>query len=219
MPPPLLADIIVNLVSSTIRERKITNSDLELAALILHEAILSTAVPDARLAAPFSGSNNPPAVFWSTKEALTVVVDFLCLCAVHSKQFFINPFHFFHPVIKNRMANDAYCLFDLSDTSLLAHMYAAYPQTQISWKLSLPTPDMLSYLIFTLRRKPCKQELHKMISSRSYTSSRVTSAPPSISILISKIHPSFASRSSNCTVTASDTLSTTRAELTNLVRS
>ena len=106
------------------------NSDLELAALILHEATLLAAVPEARLAAPRSGSDNTPTVSWSTKEASTinpVVADLLRLCALHSRQFFINPSVFNHPGIENRMADDASRLFELSDTSLLAHMSSAYP--------------------------------------------------------------------------------------------
>ena len=64
---PWPADIITNLVSSTKREGTTTNSDLELAALILHKATLISAVPDARLAAPRSGSDNTLTVSWSTK--------------------------------------------------------------------------------------------------------------------------------------------------------
>ena len=79
-------DIISNVVSSTNREGTITNSDLELAALVLHEANLLVAVPEASLAAPRSGSDNTPTVSWSTKEAFMinlVVADLLRLRALH----------------------------------------------------------------------------------------------------------------------------------------
>ena len=69
---PWLADIIDNFISSTNREGTIANSDLELSALILHEATLIAAGPDARLAAPCSGSDNTWTIFWSTKEASTI---------------------------------------------------------------------------------------------------------------------------------------------------
>ena len=94
------------------------------------------------------------------KEASTinpVVADLLRLRALHSRQFFINPSVFYHPGIENRMADDASCLFELSDTSLLAHMSSAYPQYQSSWMISLPPPDLLSCVISTLRRKPCER--------------------------------------------------------------
>ena len=83
---PWLADIISKLVPSTNREGMVTNSDPELAAIVLYEATLLAAVPDARLAASRSGSDNTPIVSWSTKEALTinpVVADLLCLRALH----------------------------------------------------------------------------------------------------------------------------------------
>ena len=66
----------------------ITNSDLKLAALVLHEATLLAAVPEARLAASCSGSDNTPTISWRTKEASTinpVVAAFLCLRALHSR--------------------------------------------------------------------------------------------------------------------------------------
>ena len=84
---PWPADIIANLVSSTIREGTITNSDLELAALVLHQATLLAAVPDTRLAAPCSSYDNTPDVSWIMKEASTinmVVADLLRLRALHS---------------------------------------------------------------------------------------------------------------------------------------
>ena len=179
---PWPADIITDLVSSTNREGEITNSDLELAALVLHEATLLTAVHEARLAAPRSRSNNTCTFSWSTKEASTinpVVADLFCLCALHSRKFFFNPPVFYHPGIKNRMADDTSHLFEISDTSLLAHMSSVYPQSKISWMISLPPPDMLSCVITTLHRRPCKQELHKILARRGSTSSAATSAPPS----------------------------------------
>ena len=69
---PWPEDIIADLVSSKNREGTITNSNLELAALVLHEATLITEVPEARLATPRSGSDNAPNVSWSMKEASTI---------------------------------------------------------------------------------------------------------------------------------------------------
>ena len=117
------------------------------------------------------------------------------------------------------MADDTSFLFELSDTSLLAHMYTAYPYPQSLWQLSLPPPDLLSCVISTLCMNPCERGLHKILARRGSTSSGETSAPPSRSILISKIHPSLASRSFKSTGTVSDTPSTPSAEWTNLGRS
>ena len=66
---PWLEDIIANLVSSTNTEGRITNSNLELAALILHEATLIAEVQEAHMAAPCYGSDNAPTISWSLREA------------------------------------------------------------------------------------------------------------------------------------------------------
>ena len=175
-------DIVNNLVSSTNREGTITKSDLKLAVIVLHRATLLPAVPGTRLAVPCSGPDNTLTVSWSTKEALTinlVVSDQLCICALHSRLFFINPSVFYHPGIKNHRADDASCNFDLSDSSLLAHMSATYPQPHNPWKISLPPPDLLSCVISTQHRKSLEQKLHKMLAIRSSTSSAATSVPSS----------------------------------------
>ena len=163
-------------------EGTITNSNLELAALVLHEATLLVVVPEARLSAPCSGSDDTTTVSWSMKEASTinmVVAELLRLRALHSRQFFLNPSIFYHPGIENRMADDASFLFGLSDTSLLAHMSAAYNQLQSLCQISLLPLDLLSYVISTLRRNMCERELHKILASRGSKSSGATSAPPS----------------------------------------
>ena len=89
---PWPPDIVNNLISSTNPQGKITNSDLELAALVLQEATLLEAVPKARMAAPRSGSDNTPTVSWSTHEASMinpVVADLLRIMALHSRKFFL----------------------------------------------------------------------------------------------------------------------------------
>ena len=116
------------------------------------------------------------------------------------------------------MADDASCLFELFDTSLLAHMSAAYPHSQSLWQLFHLPSDLLSCVISTLRRKPCEKELHKVFSSRGSTSNGATSAPPSGSILLSKIHLSLASRSCKSKGTIFITPSTPSANWTDLGR-
>ena len=74
-------------------EEKITNSNLELAALILHEATLLAA----------SRTDNIPTVSWSTHEASTinlVVTGLLNICALHSRNIFLNPSVFITQVKK-----------------------------------------------------------------------------------------------------------------------
>ena len=77
---PWPPDIVTSLISLTNPQGTNTNSDLELAALILQEATLLKAVPKANMAAPRSGSDNTPTVSWSMHEASMinlVVADLL----------------------------------------------------------------------------------------------------------------------------------------------
>ena len=96
---PWPPNIVNKLVSSANPQCKITNFDLELAALVLQEATLLEAVPKASMAAPRSGSDNTPTVSWSTHEASminSVVADLLRIHALHSRKFFLNPSVFYH---------------------------------------------------------------------------------------------------------------------------
>ena len=84
-------NIIKALISDRNPEGTLTNSDLELATLVLHEATLLETCPEATMAAPRSGSDNTPIVSWSTMEALTtnpVVADLLRIRTLYSRQFF-----------------------------------------------------------------------------------------------------------------------------------
>ena len=63
---------------------------LELSDLVLHEAILLSADPEARMAAPVSGSDNTLTVSWSTREASTIepgVADLIRIRVLHLRQF------------------------------------------------------------------------------------------------------------------------------------
>ena len=59
---PWPPEIVANLVSATTPQGTITNSDLELATLVLQGATLLEAVPKASMTAPHSGSDNTPTV-------------------------------------------------------------------------------------------------------------------------------------------------------------
>ena len=65
------ADIIAALVSFTNPNSSITNSDLELAALVLQEATFPLLCDDSQWRAPATGSDNTPTVSWSFKEPST----------------------------------------------------------------------------------------------------------------------------------------------------
>ena len=145
-----------------------------------------------------------------------VVLDLLRIRALHSRKFFLNPSVFYHPGQENCMANDASRLSYLSDTGFLTHMSVVHPQLHGLWQISLPPRELLSCVISTLRRKPCKPALLKMRDSRGCTGSGPASVPPCWSILLSMIHPSLASSFSKSTATESGTPSTPSAGWTNL---
>ena len=105
-----------------------TNYDSD---LVLHKAILLSADPEARMAAPIYGSDNTLTVSWSTREASTiqpVVAESIRIRVLHSRQFELNPSIFYHPGQEFFMADDTSCLFYISDTSPLVYISAAYPQ-------------------------------------------------------------------------------------------
>ena len=143
----------------------ITNSDLDLADLVLQEATLPKSAPKACMAAPNSGSDNTPTVSWITSKSPMinpVVADLLRIHAFHSRNFLLNPSVFYYPGQENCVADDASRLFYLSDTKFITHMSVIHPQSHGLWQISLPPPELLSCMISTLCRKPCESALLRM---------------------------------------------------------
>ena len=114
------------------------------------------------------------------------------------------------------MADDTSCLFDLSDTPFIAHISVTYPQSHISRQLYPLKLQLLSCMIFTMRRKPCKKVLHRMRANRDSTGCGTISAPHCRSALLLKIHLSLKLKSCRYMDTGSDTPSTPSVEWTNL---
>ena len=132
------------------------------------------------MAAPRSGSDNTLTISWSTHEASMinpVVADLLRIRALHSRKFLLNPSVFNHPSQENCMADNTSSLFYLYDTDFLTHMCVVHPQSHGLWKISLPTLALLSCVISTLRRTPCKPALLNMCNSTGCTGSGTTSMP------------------------------------------
>ena len=93
---PWSPETIETLVSDTNPEGMLTNSDLELATLVLHEATLLEVCPEVVMAAPCSGSDNTPTMSWSTLQASTinqVVAYLLHIRALYSRQFPPTPWY------------------------------------------------------------------------------------------------------------------------------
>ena len=107
------------------------------------------------------------------------------------------------------MADDAYHLFDLSDTPSLVRMSATYLQPQILWQLCPLPPQLISCVISMLRRKSCNQEIYRMCANRGCAVSGPTSASPCQSYLLSKMHPSLKLKSCRYMGTGLNILTTT----------
>ena len=94
-----LEDIRSDLVSTDNPHGRITNSDLELAAMVLQEVTFTFVSANLEWRSPFTGSNNTPTDTWTFREASTVnpvVADLLCLRSLFNIQFKITPSGFYH---------------------------------------------------------------------------------------------------------------------------
>ena len=69
---PWPTHIIAALISDKNPKGTLTNSDLDLVALVLHKATLLETYPEATMAALLMGSDNTRTVSWSTREASTI---------------------------------------------------------------------------------------------------------------------------------------------------
>ena len=150
-------DIQTDLVSFDNLQGRITNSDLELAALVLQESTLPFICPSPAWRAPFTGSDNTPTVAWSFQESLTInlVVAYLFrIWALVNRQFCINPSVFYHPGHLNTMADDASRKFELDLTDFLSTFSSTYSPLQSpgSWHIFHPPSEITSFVISALRK-------------------------------------------------------------------
>ena len=126
---PWLEDIRADLISSDNPQGQITNSDLELAALVLQEAKFPFVSTNPTWQAPFTGSDNTPTVTWTFREAFTVnpvVSDLLRLRFLVNHHFNTTPSVFYHPGTKNTMADDVSQKFHLAPDIFLSLFFANY---------------------------------------------------------------------------------------------
>ena len=100
---------MADLVSSDNPQGRMTNSDIELAALVLQEATFPFVRTNLTWRDPFTGSDNTPTVARTFQEASTVnlvVADLICLWSLANLQFNMTPSVLYHPVTQNTMADD-----------------------------------------------------------------------------------------------------------------
>ena len=140
---PWPEDIRTDLFSFNYPQGHITNSDLELATLVLQEATFPFICPSPAWRALLTGSDNTPTVAWSFWESSTinpVVADLLRIRALVNRQFCITPSVFYHPGHLNTMADGASRKFELDLTDFLSTFSSTYSPLQSpgSWHTCHP---------------------------------------------------------------------------------
>ena len=90
---------MADLVSTDNPYGRISNSDPELMALVLQEAMFPFVGANQEWRAPLTGSDNTPTIDWTFLEASTVnmlVADLIHLRSIVNLQFKITPSVFYH---------------------------------------------------------------------------------------------------------------------------
>ena len=124
---------MADLVSTNTTHGRITNSDLELAALVLQEATFPFVSANPEWRAPFTVSDNMTTVAWTFREASTVnpvVADLIRLRSLVNYQFKITPSVLYHPGPQNTMADDASRKLQLASDIFLSLFSTTYSSQQ-----------------------------------------------------------------------------------------
>ena len=189
---PFPESIQADIVSSSNPDGSITNSDLELAGTVGHEAVLSTEVPTRHLTL-CTFTDNSPTVSWRGKGSVTTTgpaAYLLQLSALHRRHHRYKTEIHFLPGALNIMADDCSRRWDLNDSQLIRYFNLTYPQPT-SWQLCHLTPEMHSALTSCLHRKRSKPESFLRAPKRHTTPGPfgVRFAPLSLSTLSFQMWP------------------------------
>ena len=149
---PFPLDVQREIVSADNPHGRLTNSDLEHAAVQAQKAVLAHHFP-VRYATLMNGTDNTPALAREQKGAISSSGTPARLCnyaCAHQRQHRYCAQEFFISGEANVMADDTSRLFHLSDSALLAHFEQHYPQPHPWTMLHLPS-DELTKLTSALR--------------------------------------------------------------------
>ena len=151
---PFTADIQQRLVSQERPRGTITNSDLELAAIVAqHDVVMQ--LPHPAMPTIFTASDNTPAIAWQRKGSATTTgpaAYLLRLQALHQRHHRYYPVYAHLAGTRNVMADDCSRHWHLSDDDLLTHFCTHYPQAT-PWRLLPLRTAMHSSLTSALQRK------------------------------------------------------------------
>ena len=189
---PFPPDIQADLVSKDHLSGRITNSDLEQAALLAQVDVMCEST-GFRYATYCNGTDNTPAASRITKGAVTSDGPAAHLCnyaCMHQRHHRYCHEAFFLPGTSNVMADDASRLQALTDAAFLSHFEQHYPQDR-PWRLLHLSPETCSRLMQALRSKsPAEPSLQRLDNGRALLSDTGnSSAKPTTSPL-----PSVTSR-------------------------
>jgi len=156
---PFDATIRTQLCTEDNPNGSITNSDLELAATVMHHDIIAQTVHMAeRTVATLH--DNVPTVYWHRKGSTTSegpATYLLRLQSLHARAYHYVPTHDFIPGHLNRMADDASRLTRYSIETLLSHFNNHFPQPT-PWGPCTLRYEMLSAVTSALLRTRSQPE-------------------------------------------------------------
>jgi hypothetical protein len=145
-------DIVARMVTDANPTGDLTISDLELAATIAHHDELVQSI-DLRECTTNSLHDNTAAVYWQRKGSTTTTTKaasyLLRLQALHQLYHHYVPRHVYLPGVMNAMADDCSRLWALSDSQLLSHFNATFPQINC-WQFCSQKSEMLSTIASAL---------------------------------------------------------------------
>ena len=147
-------DIAAILVTRNNPHGLLTNSDLELAATIVHHDVIAHTC-DVREATLSTLHDNTPTVFWNRKGSASTngpAAYLLRLQALHSRHYRYYPCHDFIPGHLNRMADIASRYLWKNDDEILSLFNATFPQDH-PWQLCTPRSATLSSVTSALRKQ------------------------------------------------------------------
>ena len=200
-------DISSQLVSWENPKGKITNSDLELAGILGHNMVLAQLTDLSELTTA-TGTDNLPALSWSTKRAVSSTGPasyLLRLQSMHQRLHRYQLRSFYIPGLANKMADDCSRLWHLSDSDLLAYFDVTYPQSE-PWQICHLEPESASALLSALSCS--RQPLPEMSSAPAPESANMNastiSVPPSTSAQQTSLPTTTTSLSSPPTPSSTD---------------
>jgi hypothetical protein len=186
------------LITATNVNGTLTNSELELAALLTGGIHCAQTLPSS-YDNILIDSDNTPAVAWATQGSTTMTNAPAYLLTLFAQQRRATPFTLtacFIPGDSNQLADACSRLFHLSDSDFLNHMNTWFP-TQPSWILVPPHPELLSAMNSAL----LKQRLPRasLMGDKTQTTPHGISGPKSVlTSTKTRISPPSMTRSHYC---------------------